>query len=61
VARDAGNQLEKAARQAERPAPNKNVLVGYLTTAQELVKETSAAAGLVVRLAQAIEEARALF
>jgi hypothetical protein len=61
VAADARDQLDKAARQAEQPSPNKNVLVGYLTTAQELVKQAMAATGLVAGLVQAIEKVGILF
>jgi hypothetical protein len=61
VATEAGEQLDKAVQQAEKPTPNKNVLVGYLTTAQELVKDAMAATGLVAGLVQAIEKARVLF
>ena len=61
AATEAGDQLDKAVRQAEKPAPNKNVLVGYLTTAQELVKQAAAATGLVAGLVQAIEKVRVLF
>jgi hypothetical protein len=61
VAMDAKDQLDKAAQQADRPMPNKNVLVGYLTTAQELLTETTAVAGLVAGLAQVIEKVRVLF
>ena len=61
VATEARDQLDKAVQQAEKPTPNKNVLVGYLTTAQELVKEATAATGLVAGLVQAIDKVRVLF
>ena len=61
VASEAADQLDKAVQQAEKPSPNRNVLVGYLSTAQELVKEAAAAAGLVAGLVQAIEKVRVLF
>ena len=61
VALDAKYQLDKAAQQTEKPAPDKDALVGYLTTAKDLVAQVGGAAGLVTGLVQAIEKVRVLF
>ena len=61
VATDAKYQVDKAAQQAEKPAPDKDVIVKHLTTASDLVKEVGAAAGLATGLLQAIDKVRVLF
>jgi hypothetical protein len=61
VALDAKYQLDKAAQQTEKPSPDKDALVGYLTTAKDLVAQVGSAAGLVAGLVQAIEKVRVLF
>ena len=61
VALDATYQLDKAAQQTEKPSPDKEALVGYLTTAKDLIAQVGSAAGLVAGLVQAIEKVRVLF
>jgi len=61
VALDAKYQLDKAVQQTDKPSPDKDALVGYLTTAKDLVAQVGSAAGLVAGLVQAIEKARVLF
>ena len=61
VATDAKYQVDKAAQQAEKPAPDKDVIVKHLTVAKDLVNEVGAAAGLATGLLQAIDKVRVLF
>jgi hypothetical protein len=61
VALDAKYQLDKAAQQVEKPAPNKDAIVGHLNSAKDLVAQVGTAAGLVTGLVQAIEKVRILF
>ena len=60
VALDAKYQLDKAAQQTEKSAPDKNALVGHLTAAKDLVAQVGSAAGLVTGLVQAIEKVQTL-
>ena len=61
VATDARYQLDKAAQQADKPAPDKDAIVGHLTAARDLMKEVGSVAGLATGLAQAIEKVGLIF
>ena len=49
VATDAKYQLDKATQQAEKPAPDKDALVGHLTAAKNLVEKVGTVAGCYVQ------------
>ena len=61
VSIDTKYQIEKAAQQAKKAAPDKGALVGHLESAKDLIQEVGAAAGLLGGLVQAIEKVRVLF
>ena len=58
---DAKYQLDKAAQEAEEPAPDKGSILNALTAAKDLVTQVGTAAGLVTGLVQAIEKVQTLF
>jgi len=61
TATDAQYQVTKAAQQAQKPDPDKKMIVDHLTTAKTLIESVTAAGGLVTALTAAIQVVQKLF